>query len=185
MRVNPVTNNQINFKSVMIYSIDKKEFKHPEDLVSVYDSFNDWLEENPEMAPPTKIKKILCKFRSAREKIAPCYFLEQPLYVPIIEKLNEKGLSLDWLSNHSGIKIDPPLDPNSHSFIVLTDESKRNFLHCKDKIFSELFPKMEKADIASGLNPDYALLRIMAQMNKLLIDVIKPLFPDVFKNVCK
>lgn len=108
------------FKSTYLIKIAKNLFPEPDNLERVALFFSDTLEDtiNESNAIPN-IPSIYRKFFKTFS------FLEQPLYINMLEELKEEKVSsLAWLSQNIGLKIKNPINEHFHSFYVYTKEHK-------------------------------------------------------------
>lgn len=182
MRVNTTENNNVNFKSIFMIQFAKEQFKHPENLDQVADTFGRMAPDIFGEQPMNKVQVFLNNFGWYRKKHGPEFFLEQPFYIPLINGLKQNGnRTLEWLSLHSGINIESPIDKKCHSFFVLEDEHQLQFNNLFQWTRSQM-PELRMQVKEKCLNSDYEDLSLLAKVNEIMMDWIKPLFPDVYKD---
>ena len=115
-----INSSQPTFGKFSIVKIKKDAFKKQESLIIVEDAFEK--EFNTALKKITGILAII-KDRFGTGKSIYTYFLEQPNYAFLMDKLKEfGGYSLEWLHMHTGIPIIKPMEEDYHSFIVLTKD---------------------------------------------------------------
>lgn len=119
---------QPKFGQNYLVQVAKKAFTDQDDLQNVSSVFS----KNVSSIvgdEPSSLGKALAKFGIPQKHFKVFTFLESPLRLQIDEDLKSADApSIHWFSQHIGSSIKPPVDPNYHSFFVLTQENRDHAL---------------------------------------------------------
>lgn len=204
MRVTFNQNNiQPNFQSVNLVQVSKRAFRSPDNLSSVY---IDYLRANNkaagEIGPWSSTLLAWLGWAKDQRIIKTVAFLESPFHILLkwyCKKCHTSDLT--HLGQRFGVELRDAVDPNYHSFYVLTHEDKNNVAD----VFIGKKPKDMKAKIqaqiaqrrgnVTSLDSLYDLqAETYARLDNLAMESIKKpekvfriddlsQLPDVFKQI--
>lgn len=121
--------SQPKFGQNYLVQVAKNAFTNQDDLQNVSRVFSASVRGIVGDAP-SSLDKILGKFGIPQKHFKVFTFLESPLRLQIAEDLKSADApSIHWFSQHIGSPVKPPIDPNYHSFFVLTQENRDNALN--------------------------------------------------------
>lgn len=117
---------QPKFGQNYLVQVAKGAFTNQDDLQNVSSVFSTSV-RNIVGDAPSSLGKVLGKLGIEQKPFKVFTFLESPLKLQIAEDLKSADApSIHWFSQHIGSPVKPPIDPNYHSFFVLTKENRDN-----------------------------------------------------------
>lgn len=99
--------NSTNFKGKYLVQVPKTAFDDPKKAQKCEDDFE------------SEFAKVLYQdtTRAQRKKMTFMSFLEAPIYSDVVDGSN---YPLTWVRAHTGIDVKDPVNPDYHSFVVIT-----------------------------------------------------------------
>ena len=178
-----INNSQPTFGKFSIVKIKKDALPTRESLIAVEDIFE--REFNKAITKKGVFSNAIKKMFAIKSKDY-VYFLEQPNYAALMDKLKDfGGYSLEWLHMHTGVPIVKPMEEDYHSFVVLTEdeldigrimnENVDNFV--QETVSYRNFRK-SRGEICDELTQEACINHCMTS---LFFNLIKDDVPEIYK----
>ena len=117
--------NNTSFKGVNLIQVSKKAFINPEEAEECALHFSDEVNKITKEWPDG-VTDLFAKFGLWKLVTKTFSYLEQPLYINLLDIAKENHARISWLEGRSKIPIKPPLSEDYHSFFLYTKSHKNS-----------------------------------------------------------
>ena len=119
-----------NFKQVSLVKIKKSAFANPNNLAECQFNFDSILKKISKTKISNKLIQYLTYLGLGRFATKFLLILENPLFLNVQDVLQKQnfGADLNWLQSNTQTELPEAMDPDAHSFYVLTGKDKNDYI---------------------------------------------------------